>query len=117
VGKYNKDAVEGVKKLVAEVSLCCTPATIAHRLMRCPVQKQTAISGSLESNAKAAAASLGFVPVKPAAHVAEAIDSSTNASKAAAEKGIKESGKLLTRGFSSTKSLVSLTTPVTSSSA
>ncbi|KAI0468837.1 hypothetical protein F4859DRAFT_524009 [Xylaria cf. heliscus] len=86
VADFNKNATQGVKDLVE--------------------QKQATIVDNLESNATTAAAQLDFVPVKPPDVVTKAITDSSDTAKQAAAKGIDESGKYLTRGFSDTSSLI-----------
>lgn len=70
------------------------------------IQKQAEITDNLEANAKAAAASLGFVPVTLADHTAKAVADSATTSTEAAKEGIKESAKYITRKFGSTAGLV-----------
>ncbi|RFU25071.1 hypothetical protein B7463_g11267, partial [Scytalidium lignicola] len=86
VADFNASSVEGVKQLVNK--------------------RQSEISDNLESNSKSAAASLEFVPVRPAQSVTKAITASTDASKEVAAKGIEESSKYITRQLSDTSSLI-----------
>jgi hypothetical protein len=71
------------------------------------VKPQNENSENLNQNAQAAAADRDFMPVRPAATFAKAIDASADSAKQAATKGIKESGAYVSRQFGSTSSFVS----------
>jgi len=86
VSDFTTEATAGVKELV--------------------LNRQKEIATNLSSNAQAAAADLDFIPASPAPEITKAITASAETSKEAAQKGINQSGKYLTRKFSDTSSLI-----------
>ncbi|KAI0976416.1 hypothetical protein F4678DRAFT_224726 [Xylaria arbuscula] len=86
IADFNKESTQGVKDFVH--------------------QKQSEITHNLDNNARTAAAELEFVPVRPPATVVKAITASGEAAKEAAETGIDDSGKYLTRKLTDTSSLL-----------
>lgn len=98
---------EAQKRLEARASEVARFTSQAHEEMkRFLHQPQNENSENLNQNAQAAAADRDFMPVRPAATFAKAIDASADSAKQAATKGIKESGAYVSRQFGSTSSFV-----------